>query len=112
MHVFVSGLCFDHHWLFGQENVVAARLRRRWAVYTSTDGDQPSAAKMDVLARKLRALYQAHDEAVDLLDRLQFNGADPAVMAAQLQRIASYRFALPSLAKKKKEILIKGTFII
>ncbi len=47
---------------------------------------------MDVLGRKLRALYQAHDEAVDLLDRLQFNGADAAVMTAQLQRIASYRF--------------------
>lgn len=96
LHLFVSGLFFDHHWLFGQENVVAGRLHGRWQTYSmaesTTETDHPSAAAIDVLARKLGALYQAHDEAVELLDRLQFNGADAAVMAAQFQRIASYRY--------------------
>ena len=88
VHLFVSAMEFHHHWLFGEENVLAARLARQWAAY-SCDSVEP--AKMDVLGRKLRALYQAHDEAVELIERLQFNGADEAVVASQLQRIASYR---------------------
>ncbi|XP_057380224.1 coiled-coil and C2 domain-containing protein 2A-like [Daphnia carinata] len=98
LHVFVSAIEFHHHWLFGPESVLAARLASQWATYSSSDRSADSTdiatAHMDVLGRKLRALYQAHDEAVDLLDRLQFNGADAAVMTAQLQRIASYREAI------------------
>lgn len=115
LHVFVSAIEFHHHWLFGQENVLAARLYSQWATYSSTDlraadSTDITAAQMDVLARKLRALYQAHDEAVELVERLQFNGADQAIMTAQLQRIASYRYSpLPhtlfSLQKKKIQFL-------
>lgn len=104
LHVFISGIEFHHHWLFGVENVLAARLARQWAAYSSTSADSTAitAAQMDVLARKLRALYQAHDEAVELVERLQFNGADEAVMAAQLQRIASYRFERKQNSKTQK----------
>nr|CAH0107288.1 unnamed protein product [Daphnia galeata] len=97
LHIFISGIEFHHHWLFGVENVLAARLARQWATYCSSSSSSSSeitAAKLDVLARKLRALYQAHDEAVELIERLQFNGADEAVIDAQLQRIASYREAI------------------
>ncbi|KAI9557976.1 hypothetical protein GHT06_014729 [Daphnia sinensis] len=94
LHVFVSALEFHHHWLFGPENVLAERLASQWATYSSSDGSPATLAHMNVLARKLRTLYQAHDEAVELVERLQFNGADPAVMNAQLQRIASYREAI------------------
>ena len=97
LHIFISGIEFHHHWLFGVENVLAARLARQWATYCSSSSSSSSditAAKLDVLARKLRALYQAHDEAVELIERLQFNGADEAVIDAQLQRIASYRYVV------------------
>lgn len=89
--MFISGIQFHHHWLFGRENVLAAQLASQWAIYSSADPPAITAAQMDVLARQLRALYQAHDEAIELVERLQFNGADQAVMAAQLQRISSYR---------------------
>jgi hypothetical protein len=108
LHVFISGIEFHHHWLFGVENVLAARLARQWADYSSTSADSAAitAAQMDVLARKLRALYQAHDEAVELVERLQFNGADEAVMAAQLQRIAAYRFERKQKLKNSKKFVL------
>ena len=86
LHIFVSCLKFQHHWLFTGEDVLASRLRALWSSYADEDHD-----KMDALVRKLRALYRAHDDAVELIDQLQFNGADSSVLNAQLKRIASYR---------------------
>lgn len=89
LHVFISGLHFDHHWLFGAENVLVNQLQKNWEVYCQ-DG-QAFKERMNALARKLRSLYQAHDAAVELLDQLQINSADPHIVSAQIKRIALYR---------------------
>ena len=89
LHVFISGLHFDHHWLFGPENVLVNQLQQNWLTYCQ-DG-QAIKDRMNILARKLRALYQAHDAAIEMLDRLQFNNADEHIISAQIKRIASYR---------------------
>lgn len=49
---------------------------------------------MDILVRKLRALYQAHDAAIELLERLQLNDADGNIISAQAKRIDCYRYRL------------------
>ena len=90
LHIVVSRLCFSHHWLFGREQALARRVESR--LNDTQKSDNQSAVSL--LFRKLNALYQAHDEALDLLDQLgQFSppSGSKAVRSQLKRRITSYR---------------------
>ena len=90
LHIVVSKLRFHHHWLFGREQALARRVETNLNDTKRAENE----AALGLLIRKLNALYQAHDEALHLIDQLgQFSppGGSKAIRIQLKRRINSYR---------------------
>lgn len=88
LHIFISRLRFSHHWLFNEEQVMEERVRASWRNYVEAAGRVDD----DVHWRQMAALYDAYDDALHLLDKLEHNDADVQFLSLQHQRIDKYRY--------------------
>ena len=57
LHLFISRLIFDHHWLFNEEQILHERTCASWRKYVLVLVDKD--ADTELHARKMAALYQA-----------------------------------------------------